>query len=275
MKMLSEATGGTYYQIVNPESVPISFADCLGGLMAVAAQNVQLMLEVAGGGAEIAGDPMTKFPFERISASAYQIKIKDMYCGERRDIVFKVRLPALDTDKPTMIQVTLKYMDTMNEKPETASASAIVNRYKGTNLPEGIPDVEVTRHLLRLEASKAMEEAKEAGDKGRYEDGRQQVQMMLGKVSKTMKDMGLAEDEDSMLEEISTDLKEAEVGMRSSMAFRVQGKAQMESASMSHAYQRSNKVDSMLDQGAVLKSAYANDSKKSMIAQAKNAFGFS
>jgi len=38
-----------YYHINSPEAIPLAFTDCLGGLLSVVAQNIQLTLEVPKG----------------------------------------------------------------------------------------------------------------------------------------------------------------------------------------------------------------------------------
>lgn len=276
MKLISEATGGTYYSIVNPESVPISFADCLGGLMAVAAQTVQLSCEVSGGGAEIM-EALTSFPTTKLSSTSYQISIKDMYCGEHRDILFKLKLPLISNDglPSTEIRLTLKYMDTLHEVPQTTSSASTVTRYAGADHPTTPPDVEVTRHLMRIEAAKAMEEARLAAEAGNLDQGRSHVNNIADKMNKTMQMLGISEESDAMMTEVMSDLKEASSNLRSKSVYQQFGSAQMQSAAMSHAYQRSNKVDSMMSSAdAIDKSAYAQASKKSMMKSAKQAFGF-
>ena len=44
LRTIAEAGNGLFYFIDNQESIPESFCDCLGGLLSVAAQNLQLTL---------------------------------------------------------------------------------------------------------------------------------------------------------------------------------------------------------------------------------------
>jgi len=78
------------------------------------------------------------------------------------------------------------------------------------------------------------------------------------------------------MSEVVADLQLASTNMRSSSVFNTVGRSHMESAVMSHAHQRSNKVDSMMNSSdAIGKSAYAGNTKKSMMQSAKDAFGYS
>jgi len=270
MKAIAEASGGNFYTIPNVEAVPISFADCLGGLTAVAAQNVELNVEIAGG--ELSGNPLTKFPFTKISPSTCQIQIKDMYCGERRDLVFKVKLPISST--ATGVKVTCKYMDTIHEKFVTAASVTEVTRHAGTSIVDLVPDAEVTRHLIRLEAVQAMQEARGAGERGDLEAGQRQIERMLTTTTETMLHLGITEESDLMMAEVVADLKEAQTNLRTSVQFRTVGQSAMASAEMSHGYQRSNKASSMMSVGAEDRSAYAGASKKAMMKSVKESFGY-
>lgn len=42
---IAEVGNGMFYYIENPESIPESFCDCMGGLLSVAAQNIELTLQ--------------------------------------------------------------------------------------------------------------------------------------------------------------------------------------------------------------------------------------
>jgi hypothetical protein len=45
LKAISDQANGMFYFMKSPESIPESFADCLGGLLSVVAQNICLTIE--------------------------------------------------------------------------------------------------------------------------------------------------------------------------------------------------------------------------------------
>jgi len=120
-----------------------------------------------------------------------------------------------------------------------------------------------------------MEEARHLADRGELEKGKKQVEQTLSDTTGMMAQLGLKETDDLMMAEVVTDLKTASTNMRTTATYQTVGAAQMMCATESHAFQRSNKVDSMMESGAEERSAYANHSKKMMMKSSKQAFGFS
>jgi len=277
LSALAEATGGSFYAIANAESVPLSFADALGGLQSTAAQNIEMVVELSGGGAEFSTEAViTKFPVERLSSSIYKVNIKDMYVGEGRDLLFKIRIPKAPTSSlpsPTTIRVSLKYMDTINVKLSSIVSESMITRVKGNVLnDENTGDDVVGKHQLRLEAAKAMQDAQKLAEAGKYEEAKTSVDRFDESVAFKMKSKGW--NDDLMLCEVARDLKISSEGLKSKEEFKKVGQAYMQSASVSHQYQRSNKVDGMIGEGKVEANAYANMSKKKMMGMAKSAFGY-
>lgn len=88
------------------DNIPQAFADCIGGLLSVAAQNITLTIRGAPG---VQLEPlMCKFPFETdVMHSHVTLGIGDLYSEETRNIVCRVTLPALDApaDNYNILQV--------------------------------------------------------------------------------------------------------------------------------------------------------------------------
>ncbi len=57
---MAEAGRGLYYYIENSENIPESFADCIGGLLSVVAQNIVLKIKPLN--ETIILDVMAKYP---------------------------------------------------------------------------------------------------------------------------------------------------------------------------------------------------------------------
>jgi hypothetical protein len=49
LEAISQAAEGAYYYIDTAEKIPESFADCLGGLLSVVGQNMEISLTCANG----------------------------------------------------------------------------------------------------------------------------------------------------------------------------------------------------------------------------------
>merc|ERR1712137_1020248 len=77
LKEISDAAEGMYYFIENADSIATSFADCLGGLLSVSAQGIELTIEACGG--NTIGKIHTDKPTTEIEAGKkYRITLGDM-----------------------------------------------------------------------------------------------------------------------------------------------------------------------------------------------------
>jgi len=105
LRSLAGATNGLYYYLEKEETIPEAFADCLGGLVAVVAQNATLVLT-----------PMPGVTISHVHASykqtqggnsAIELSLGDVYAEEEKDIVLQLSLPALpapaDNGAPALV----------------------------------------------------------------------------------------------------------------------------------------------------------------------------
>lgn len=74
----------------NPVDIPTSFADALGGLLSVVAQNIVLTIVSKQQG--LVKKVITKFPVEQKDSVTWCIKIPDLFADEVRDILVEVKL---------------------------------------------------------------------------------------------------------------------------------------------------------------------------------------
>jgi len=129
LRALADTSNGLYYFLDRAETIPQAFADCLGGLVAVVAQNTTLRLEPAPGVAiphvhsaykqtpvpqpGMAPQPATApqpppqpvpqrapQPAEAAAAAAaaggaIELSLGDVYAEEEKDLVLQLSLPAL------------------------------------------------------------------------------------------------------------------------------------------------------------------------------------
>ena len=71
-----------------PDDIPTSFADALGGLLSVVAQNIVLTIQSKKEG--IVKKIITKFPVEQKDSVTWCVKIPDLFGEETRDILVEV-----------------------------------------------------------------------------------------------------------------------------------------------------------------------------------------
>jgi len=110
-KMLSEiatAGNGMYYYLNSDESIANAFADCLGGLLSVVAQNVQISIKPVDNCA--IQQVFTKFNVAQEN-NGYTISVGDLFSESTKDIIFSVKVAAVSKAIPKQIiaTITMRY----------------------------------------------------------------------------------------------------------------------------------------------------------------------
>jgi len=171
------SSGSMYYYVASPEDIPTAFADCLGGLVSVVAQNAVLSLSPVDGGATI----------QRVLGSTYarnaadgSIELGDLLAKDEKDILVEIRLPALAraADRPApVLRASLRAFNIAKAQSETAEAVLEVARPEAT--PADQPtNMAIEVQKMRLMAAEAMENASSLADAGNIEAGRQALVSM-------------------------------------------------------------------------------------------------
>ena len=253
LKDLAEKSGGTFYHVENLERIPLAFADTLGGLLHVAAQNVVITAEIVSGAAEFSTDyTLTKCgngPVERVSNRLCRLRMVDIYMGERKDILLKILVGGDIESKPIICNVSVQYIDVIKEMPVTLSSQAIVGRRADaplSTLREEDEDVEVRRHKIRVEAANSLDTARIIAERGEITASRMEIERTLIRTTKAMEEMKLDVDgNDDMMVNIMGDLQNAKVMLQTTEESRAKylpkaSAVAMSNTSWSHSQQRSN-----------------------------------
>lgn len=94
LRAIAEATNAQYYYVRSADDIPASFADCLGGLVSVVAQNACLTIEPATAPAEVSVRPVAK------QAAATNAPLRKRVHARWPFNVLRVRSTPLDSDAP-------------------------------------------------------------------------------------------------------------------------------------------------------------------------------
>lgn len=299
---MAQNNGGMFYHVANVEHIPLAFADTLGGLLHVAAQNICISIEVSGGGAELVDSPLTKCNrMEKLSGCAWNLHVRDIYLGERKDILVKMRLPKLETAFSTVqCRVLVKYMDVIKENVNTLSTMASISRLVKGDLEKQQPilrdDLEVARQMIRIDAVNALEQARMTAEKGDVVSSESTIKASLLECTRAMGDLNLTEAADPMLNDVMSDLRSAQTLFQQQQRASMSAKAfhstpaatVLQSVAWSHANQRANTMNDLFGAttsafgGAPMTAApttststfsYNTESKSKMLKKAKDVFG--
>ena len=244
---VSAAAAGSYYFVETAEHIPGAFADALGGLLSVAAQNATLTVTPCGASAIAAVH--TSHEIEAASGGAHVVNVRDLYAEERKDVIVEIALPPVTVEEAsagfTVAQAELAYTDVV--------AGAIVKRRAGLTLqraappvPEAARNVRVALHAARISAAAGMREALDLADRGRHYFAHKRLGLETLNVT-TLLETAPAGDGDAAgaahvaaLRGIRADLRRCESRVRSKAAYDGGGQLDLCSTMMRHRRQRNN-----------------------------------
>eukprot|EP01060_Flectonema_neradi_P002490 TRINITY_DN1154_c0_g1_i1.p1 TRINITY_DN1154_c0_g1~~TRINITY_DN1154_c0_g1_i1.p1 ORF type:complete len:543 (+),score=141.43 TRINITY_DN1154_c0_g1_i1:58-1686(+) len=166
LSAIAEAGSGLYTYIASPDEIPVAFAECLGGLLTVAASNLKLQVTPSKG-VEI----LKCMSHTSTDKELQKYSLKDIYSEEERDFVFSIQLPAVAeaASKTEVAELTLTYTLPNGEVKEATNKVFIDRVVKDEQqLKEQTPNEDVDIQRNRLMLIESMEEATKLADAGQW-----------------------------------------------------------------------------------------------------------
>lgn len=155
---LADAGTGCYYYVDTALAIAPSFADCLGGMLSVVAQDVYLNLHAKNGSSisSIHADFNVDLNEDKTEA---RIKMRDLSSDSEKEVLFDLCVPAdANAGTLTVLTCTLSYIDVVDGVAETQHGDLVLQGlWNGEEQPNA--DVIVEVHRCRLLTAKAMEQA--------------------------------------------------------------------------------------------------------------------
>lgn len=223
LQSLASETGGTFYHMTNVEQIPLAFGDAMGGLMHVAGQNIEILVELQGDGAQFVPNDkyalQHQFPREQLSSTAQRIRIRDLYLGEKRDILVSFQLSKLG-ERPARpshvsVQVQVKYMDVIHECPKSIHLTRTIARPLLPVLSETDEQdqLDISRHMIRYEIAGALKRSKLLADNGDLRGGLSVIDTTIRQCQSRLEELDLDVLADEMLSCAMEDLQDARSDM--------------------------------------------------------------
>merc|ERR1719197_58645 len=221
---ISDAGEGMYYFIENADSIASSFADCLGGLLSVAAQGIELTVEACEG-CKI-GRLHTPKPSTTVEeGKKYRIAFGDLQEGESRDIPFEITLNSCSSSSSNtpIIKLSASYFHMKKETMVDCETTITIDRIPKDELTDEQrkPNLEVNRHSNRVAAADATETAVSLANNNQLERARE----LLQKTMKEIKESPSANEE--MTKGLITQLENSLQSLRSRESYSREGQYSM------------------------------------------------
>lgn len=223
----SHGSGG-YYYVGTPEDIPNAFADCLGGLTSVVAQNASLSLEPLGGAT------ITRVLGTYSRSEDGSVELGDLYSEDAKDLLVELSLPALATpcDEPrAVLRGSLRAFNVGLSTTQTVTAEARVARPKNTPADQPV-NLELDMQLNRIRVAEAVEAASAAADAGRVSDGRAVLTAMRTQLE------GTVSNEAPYVQALAAELTSIEQNYETAAQYRSVGSKMSKMSHYSHMRQR-------------------------------------
>ena len=236
------------------EAIPLAFADCLGGLVAVVAQNVTLLLTPSPG-VSVAHVHGSYTVLEGCTAQgeleakgALEVSLGDVYAEEDKDLVLQLALPALPAPtEGACLHATLRYYSVPASRFVTTEARLTISRPAATpaEKPVSLQSIKLEEQRLRVAAAEAMTQAAQSADQGCLDEGRDTIWQCI--MSSLASPVSACTNTAALL----SDLESVKAGYESTEVYRSVGSKRSKMAAMSHAQQRStHSTGSMYEGGS-------------------------
>lgn len=234
---------GGYYFVESAEAVVGCFADCLGGLLSVVAQNVKLEIEALPGATieRVRRDGAT--PVEGSGGRVWQCDLGDLFAEETRDILVDVRAsPTTEADAAAggrpLVRFRLSYADALacNLEKHEAEAPPLQRLAPGSAGLAAPLDSHIVTHRARLDTAEALAAARAIADSGDLVSARARLTAARGGVKEAANSADGAGCD--LVQRLLQDIDESVTGLSSVATYRGGGGQKMSSKMMGHQMQR-------------------------------------
>jgi len=194
LQRIGECGHGGYYFIEKNSEVAQTFSDCLGGLLSVVAQNININITTSTE-MEITPVPGQKAITVNnvIPLKSYALQVNDIFAGEEKDILFEIKLPPLEGDTSIMdwnaAMLRYDYTD-MRTEPSTnvqMETNLLIPRLIDDDLVRTAVSTssEVMTNRLRLRTVQALKEANTLATGHRLDQARELLRNLRSNIVET------------------------------------------------------------------------------------------
>ncbi|KAG2326421.1 hypothetical protein Bca4012_035385 [Brassica carinata] len=233
MHSVSEASGGTFSFIESESVIQDALAQCIGGLLSVAVQ--ELRLEIDG----ICSDVHLR----SIKAGSYpsllgndgrsgRVDIGDLYADEERDFLMSINIPS--GDETQLLKMRCVYKDLLTKEVVTLQSHVLKIQRQDTVGEKAVVSIEVDRQRNRFLAAEAMVKARALAEGEDLAAAVTVIQEFRQVLAETVS----AKSNDGFCVALDREMKEMQERMASRHVYEVSGRAYILSGLSSHSWQR-------------------------------------
>ncbi|KAM5555994.1 E3 ubiquitin-protein ligase WAV3 [Rosa sericea] len=265
MHSISEISGGTFSFIETEAVIQDAFAQCIGGLLSVVVQELQVEVECVNTNVCLGSLKAGSYPSRvMVGGRKGSIDVGDLYAEEERDFLVSVNVPAeFSSNLTSLIKVRCIYKDPLAKEMATLESEEV-----GIERPavagQVAVSIEVDRQRNRLHAAEAMAQARAAAERGDLAGAALILEDCRRVLSETMS----AKSNDRLCVALDAELKEMQERMASRHVYEASGRAYILSGLSSHSWQRATARGDSTD-GSSLVQSYQTPSMVEMLTRSQ------
>lgn len=262
MHSISEISGGTFSFIEAEGVIQDAFAQCIGGLLSVVVQELQVGVECVHPSMQLssikAGSYRTSMVADRRMGF---IDVGYLYAEEERDFLVAVNIPVVCSyDEMSLLMVRYVYRDPITKEMVTLEEASEVKIRRPEITGELVVSVEVDRQRNRLHAAEAMAEARVAAESGDLAG----AVSVLESCCRVLSETATTRAGDRLCVALCAELKEMQERMANRQVYEASGRAYVLSGLSSHSLQRATARGDSVDSTSLVQ-AYQTPSMVDMV----------
>ncbi|XP_040991796.1 E3 ubiquitin-protein ligase WAV3 [Juglans microcarpa x Juglans regia] len=261
MHSISEISGGTFSFIEAEGVIQDAFAQCIGGLLSVVVQELQVRVECVHPGLQLssikAGSYRTSMAADRRMGF---IDVGVLYAEEERDFLVAIDIPVCSYDEMSLLNVRCVYRDPITKEMVTLEETNEVKVQRPEITGELVISMEVDRQRNRLRAAEAMAEARVAAENGDLAG----AVSVLESCRRILSETASARASDRLCVSLCAELKEMQDRMANRQVYEASGRAYVLSGLSSHSWQRATARGDSTDSTSLVQ-AYQTPSMVDMV----------
>ena len=264
MHSISEISGGTFSFIETEAVLQDAFAQCIGGLLSVVVQELQVEIECIHPNLSLVLLKAGSYP-SRVMADGRKgfIDVGDLYADEERDFLVSVDVPATSGNETSLIKVKCVYKDPLTQETATLESEEVkIERTEKAG--QVVMSLEVDRQRNRLQAAEAMAQARLAAEQGDLSG----AALILENCRKMLSETISAKSHDRLCVALDAELKEMQERMASRHVYEASGRAYILSGLSSHSWQRATARGDSTDRSSLVQ-AYQTPSMTEMLTRSQ------
>jgi len=216
LEEISESGRGMYYFVKNSDTVTTAFADCLGGLLSVVAQNIEITFEVDESKTnlmvtECSGSKDDAKTIEQ--GKKYILSMGDTYSGEKKSILVALTLPSDYNNEEVEYKIgqfTIEYVDVLNGDLRTEIVPATIRRTNDVKEKKDLTRNEnMSLAISKMIATRAIDFAQHQANEDNYREAQTLVNNALNEIRSivaSVEDAEIIEEMNDLIEDLNKSL---------------------------------------------------------------------